>query len=121
MENSVRLKKANKILILDLIGNEIDTVKFDLHMKNIKKYKNFKNLYVNLANLGEINNDTLQKFYKMKRILHDKNICFINVSAMQNCIFNIFKIDKMFQLYITKQDAIEGSNPIINRQFKIVS
>jgi len=121
MENSVRLKKADKILILDLIGNEIDTVKFDLHIKNIKKYKHFKTLYVNLANLAEINNDTLQKLYKMKRILHDRNIALINVSAMQNCIFNIFNIDKIFQLYITKQDAIEGEKPIINRKFKIVS
>lgn len=121
MENSVRLKRVGETLILDLIGNEINTVEFDLNLKSIKRYKNFKKLYVNIAYLENISNETVNKFHKLRTYLKDKNICFINVNATNNCILNIFKIDKMFQLYLTKQDANEGHNPIINRQFKVVS
>ena len=121
MENSIRLKRVDENLILDLIGNKINTLEFDLNIKHINSFKNFKKLFINIANLSEINNDTINKFYKLKNAVKDKNISFINVNAMNNCVLNLFKIDKSFQLYMTMQDAIEARKPIINRQFKIVS
>ena len=121
MENSIRLKCQNESLILDLIGTNIDDHEFDLHLREIKRLKKFDKLYVNIANLYEIDNDTLNKFYKMYFYLKDKQICFINVNAMNNCILNLFNIDKIFQLYLNKQDAFEAKRPIINRKFKLVS
>ena len=121
MENSLRLKRVGENLILDLLGQEINTLEFDLNIKYINKFKSFKKLFVNISNLSEINNDTINKFYKLKSLVKNKNICFINVNVMHNCILNLFKIDKNFQLYMSLQDAIEARKPIINRQFKIVS
>lgn len=121
MENSIRLKRVGENLILDMLGEEINPLEFDLNLKHINSLKNFKKLFINIANLSEINNDTIKKFYKLKSSIKNKNISFINVNAMHNCILNLFKIDKTFQLYMTMQDAIEARKPIINRQFKIVS
>lgn len=121
MENSLRLKRIGNSLMLDLIGDEINTIEFDIHLTYIKKIKNFDKLFINMANLGDISNDMLNKFRKMRAVLKDKHVCFINISAMQNSILNLFEIDKLFQLYMSKTDAIEGKRPIINRKFKIVS
>lgn len=121
MENSVRLRRLNNSLMLDLIGDSVNPIEFDIYLANIKRIKNCEKLYVNLANLHEINNDVLSMFKKMHMTLKNKKICLINVSAMNNTILNLFEIDKMFQLYMNKYDAIEGKRPIINRKFKIVS
>ena len=120
MENSLQLRRIGESLMLDLIGNGIDTVEFDIYLSNIKRYKNFQKLYVNIANLYEINNDTVDKFKKMRSVLKDKHVCIINVNALNNCILNLFEIDKMFQLYMNKFDAFEGKRPIVNRKFKVV-
>ncbi len=116
----MRLRRIGKSLMLDLIGDNINTLEFDINIASIKKLKNFNKLYVNIANLYEINNDTINKFKKMRMLLKSRNICFINVNAFNNSILNIFEIDKMFQIYMSKSDAIEGKRPIINRKFKIV-
>ena len=120
MESSLRLRRINKLLILDLIGN-VNMIEFDIHINRIKKLKGIDKLFVNIANLENIDNELLRKFRKMRTVLKDMPVCFINVDAIQNSILNLFEIDKMFQLYMTKADALEGKKPIINRRFKLVS
>ncbi len=117
----MRLKRSGDTIIWDIIGNNIDAVEFDINLKYLKKLKNFKSIYINIAHLENINNSTLNKFYKLHAFLQDRHVCIINVNATQNAILNLFKVDKIFQLYMSKQDAIEGKRPIINRKFKLVS
>ena len=57
MENSLRLKRVENSLILDLFSANINSIEFDLHLKNIRKYKNFDKLYINIEQLSEINNE----------------------------------------------------------------
>ncbi len=121
MENSLRLRRFKKSLMLDIIGDGINTVEFNAFLASIKRVKDFQKLYVNIANLYDIDNDTLNKFRKMHAVLRDKHVCFINVSAINNSILNLFEIDKLFQIYLSKYDAIEGKRPVINRKFKLVS
>ncbi len=121
MENSLRLRRLNNSLMLDLIGDEIDTVEFDMFLSSIKRIKDVQKLYVNIANLCDIDNDTINKFRKMHAFLKNKHVCFVNVSAINNSILNLFGIDKLFQIYMTKLDAIEAKRPVINRKFKLVS
>ena len=120
MENFMRLRRNKDSLTLDLIGAGINTVEFDIHMKLIKSLNDFQNLFINIKDFGYIDNDVINKFKKMKTVLRDKNICFYNVDPINNSILNLFGIDKLFQFYINKQDAIEGKNPIVNRKFSIV-
>ena len=120
MENSLRLRRVDNLLVLDLIG-KVNAIEFDIHLKLIKKLKGFDKLFINIAYLENIDNELLSKFRKMRTALKDMPICFINVDVMQNSILNLFEIDKMFQLYMTKSDALEGKRPIVNRQFKLVS
>ena len=120
MDNLIRLKSMDNTLILDLIGDEINQIEFDFTIRSIKKLKNFSKLYINIANLSEINNEMINKFRKMHAFLKDKNICFINVNAINNSILNIFGIDKLFQIYLSKNDAIEAKKPVVNRKFRVV-
>lgn len=120
MDSYMRLKRNDDALMLDLIGNAINTVEFDIHLKSIKKLDNFQKLYINIAHLTEINNDTIAKFHKMNNYLNEKIIAFINVNPMQNCILNLFNLDKIFQIYMNQFDAIEAKNPVINRKFKVI-
>ena len=120
METFMRLKRNNDALMLDLIGDGINSVEFDIHLRSIKALKDFRKLYVNIAYLTTINNEVLRKFRKMKSVLKDKAVSFINVNPMQNAILNLFGIDKMFQIYMSKLDAIEGKKPVVNRKFRVV-
>ena len=120
MDNLIRLKQQNNILILDLIGDNIDTIEFDFTLRSIKRLKHFNNLYINIGNLSNINNEIINKFLKMHAFLKNMQICFINVNAINNSILNLFGLDKFFQIYMNKQDAIEGKKPIVNRKFRIV-
>ena len=120
MESFMRLKKLSNRLVLDLIGDDINQTEFDVHLKSIKGLKRFKELYVNIANLENINNSVISKFIKMRTSLSDKEISFINVNPVQNALLNIFQIDKMFQIYMNKADAFAGKKPVINRKFRIV-
>ena len=81
MENSLRLRRIDNTLILDLIG-DVDAIEFDVHLTYIKKLK-YEKLFVNIANLDNITNDLLTKFKKMKAVLKNRHVCFINVDAMQ--------------------------------------
>ena len=121
MENSVRLRRVDNSLFLDLIGESVSTVEFDIHLNYIKKLKNYKKIFINIAYLDNLDNEILNKFRKMHALLKDRHVCFINVNPMQNSILNLFSIDKMFQLYMNKMDAIDGRKPIVNRQFRVVS
>ena len=56
----------------------------------------------------------------MKGYLRDKKISFINVNPLQNAVFNLFNIDKVFQIYMNKSDAFEGKKPVVKRKFRIV-
>ena len=120
MKNIIKTKKTEDTLTVDFIGNDIEQKEFDSLLKGIKKLNNSHKIYVNIANLYEISNATLKKFREMRTTLKDEQICFINVSAMNNMVLNLFNIDKLFQLYINKQDAVEGTRPVINRNFKVV-
>lgn len=121
MDNSLRLRKKENSLILDLIGDKVNPIEFDVYLAHMKKLKEFEKIYINIANLGSIDNELLNKFHKMRIFLKDRHVCFINVNVMQNSVLNLFGIDKLFQLYMNKADAVEGRKPIINRKFKIVS
>ncbi len=116
----MRLRRSNDSLILDLIGDDINIVEFDVHLRSIKNLKKFRNLYVNIENLSDISNDTISRFLKMNMCLKDKIVSFINVNPMQNVILNMFNIDKIFQIYMNKADAFEGKKPVVNRKFRIV-
>lgn len=120
MGSFMRLKRSHNSLILDLIGEEINTVEFDVHLRSIKMLKNFRNLYINIEHLSDISNDTIGKFLKMNAFLKDKNISFINVKPLQNAVFNLFNIDKKFQIYLNQEDAFEGKKPVVNRKFRVV-
>jgi len=117
---NIRLKETEDIITVDFIGDGIDSEEFNSFLTGMKEFKNSHKIYVNIANLYEINNDTLAKFREMRRELKDEQIFFINVSAMNNMILNLFNIDKLFQLYLNKQDAVEGIRPVINRNFRVV-
>ena len=117
---NIRLKQTEDIITVDFIGNGIDSEEFHSLLKGIKGFKNSHKIFVNIANLYEISNDTLEKFREMRKQLKDEQIFFINVSAMNNMILNLFNIDKLFQLYMNKQDAVEGIRPVINRNFRVV-
>lgn len=116
----MRLKKDNGALILDLIGNGINSIEFDIHMRSIKALRSFSEIYINIAHLTSINNDVLNEFRKMKTVLKDRMVSFVNVNPMQNAILNLFGIDKLFQIYMNKQDAIDGKKPVVNRKFRVV-
>ncbi len=120
MDTFMRLKRNNDALMLDLIGDGINSIEFDVHLRSIKALKKFSKLFVNIANLTIMDNDVLNEFLKMKSVLTDKTVCFINVNPTQNAILNLFGIDKMFQIYMNKRDAVEAKKPIINRKFRIV-
>ena len=120
MENSIRLRRLNNSLMLDLIGDDINTIEFDIHLASIKKLKKFQKLYINIENLNNIDNNIIGMFKKMKAVLKEKHVCFVNVNAINNSILNLFEIDKLFQLYMNKHDAFEGKKPIINRNFKVL-
>lgn len=120
MESFMRLKRSNNSLILDLIGEEINPVEFDVHLRSIKALKNFQKLYVNIEYLADINNDMINKFLKMNAYLRDKIISFINVNPLQNAVLNMFNLDKKFQIYMNKADALEGKKPVVNRKFRVV-
>ena len=120
METFMRLKRNNDSLVLDLIGNGINSIEFDIHLRSINALKNFDKLYINFAYLSSVNNETINKLKKLNNVLKDKIVALINVTPMQNTIFNLFGIDKIFQIYMNKLDAIEGKKPIVNRNFRIV-
>lgn len=120
MDSFLRLKKNNDTLVLDIFGDEINSLEFDIHLRSIKTMRKFKKMLVNLEYLSDINNESINKFLKMRAFLSDKIISFINVKPMQNVILNLFGMDKIFQIYITKADAQEGKNPVVNRNFKVV-
>ena len=117
---NIKFKQTEDIITVDFIGNGIDSAEFSSLLKGIKRVKNSHKIFVNIANLYEISNDTLEKFREMRKELKDEQIFFINVSAMNNMILNLFNIDKLFQLYMNKQDAVEGIRPVINRNFRVV-
>ena len=116
----MRLKRNNDSLVLDLIGDGINGVEFDIHLRSIKALKKFDKLYINFAYLSTVNNETINKLKKLNNVLKDKFVALINVNPMQNAIFNLFNIDKMFQIYMNKFDAMEGKKPIVNRKFRLI-
>ena len=120
METFMRLKRSEDTLMLDLIGDGINSVEFDIHLRSIKALKKYSKLYVNIAYLESINNEVLCEFRKMKTVLNDKIVFFINVNPLQNAILNLFGIDKMFQIYMNKFDAQEAKKPVVNRRFRVV-
>ena len=120
MKNFMRLRRLDDVLVWDLIGDGINSVEFDIHLRSVKAIKNIKKLYINIMHLSEINNDTLIKFRKMKSVLAEKVISFVNVNPIQNCILNMFEIDKIFQIYMNKMDAKEAKKPVVNRRFRVV-
>ena len=120
MESFMRLKRLNNKLVLDLIGDGINQAEFDIHLKSIAALKKFSGLYINIANLENIDNGVISKFIKMRNILSEKEISLINVNPFQNTILNIFQIDKIFQIYINREDAFIGKKPVVNRRFRVV-
>lgn len=110
----MEIRENNNIIIIAPICSNIDKNKT---LSIINKIKNEKRQIA--IDLNYVQECSIEFIEYLKNFLN-KKIGIFNIPSDIFVLFNIMKIDKVANLFVSEMDFEENSHQIINREFSII-